>query len=453
MTYTPAAGYTGPDSFTFTVTDTTTSLTSSPATVNITVQAQVNGPFVLAWNGSVSSDWFNPSNWTDINNSSNHVVPTAVDTVVITGGSNATVLDPTSPLNPNPGGTPTIAGLQMANGFLTLKGSLTDTGNFYQDQGFVNFAADADLLTVDGTFTHLGGIDTLNGLGTFVLAGTVGQNVTYKDSSVPAHALPNLTIANTSAAGVTVAPGSTLVVQNLNLFPGATVNLSVLTPNNTTAPLVVGGTLTAGNTDVFNLTVGSASVGNVYKFIQFGSLAAGSATYNIFGTGTLDAALNMTPPFVSVTVTAFTTYDWNGSASSDWFNPANWTDVNNPAHHAVPTAVDTAVITGGSNATVLDPTSPLNPNPGGTPTVGGLQVSNGFLTLKGSLTDTGNYHQDQGFINFAADADLLTVDGTFTHLGGVFGNNPNTPPAAGTVVLAGTVAQLVIDTSGHACPT
>ena len=39
VTYTPAAGYTGPDSFTFTVTDTTTSLTSSPATVSITVSA------------------------------------------------------------------------------------------------------------------------------------------------------------------------------------------------------------------------------------------------------------------------------------------------------------------------------------------------------------------------------------------------------------------------------
>ena len=39
VTYTPAAGYTGPDSFTFTVTDTTTSLTSNPATVSITVSA------------------------------------------------------------------------------------------------------------------------------------------------------------------------------------------------------------------------------------------------------------------------------------------------------------------------------------------------------------------------------------------------------------------------------
>jgi hypothetical protein len=37
VTYTPAAGYFGPDSFTFTVTDTTTNLTSAAATVGITV--------------------------------------------------------------------------------------------------------------------------------------------------------------------------------------------------------------------------------------------------------------------------------------------------------------------------------------------------------------------------------------------------------------------------------
>ena len=99
----------------------------------------------------------------------------------------------------------------------------------------------------------------------------------------------------------------------------------------------------------------------------------------------------------------------------------------------MPTAADTAVITGGNFATVLNTNA----------TVAALQISNGFLTLNANLTDLGTYSQDQGFVAFGADADQLQIAGTVTRSGGVFLGS------AGTVVLDGTAAQADTDTSGH----
>ena len=70
------------------------------------------------------------------------------DKVVITGGAFATVLNQNA----------TVANLQMANGFLTINAVLTDTGNYFQDQGFLAFGADANQLQIAGNITRSGGV-------------------------------------------------------------------------------------------------------------------------------------------------------------------------------------------------------------------------------------------------------------------------------------------------------
>ena len=65
-TYTPNAGFSGSDSFAFTVTDTTTGLVSNTATVSITVMT----PAAVSWTGNAGT-----LNWGDANNWSNNAVP------------------------------------------------------------------------------------------------------------------------------------------------------------------------------------------------------------------------------------------------------------------------------------------------------------------------------------------------------------------------------------------
>jgi hypothetical protein len=446
LTYTPANNYTGPDSFTFTVTDTASGLVSAAATVSITV-IQSAGPFTYRWNGSVSPDWFTAANWTDVNNGNHHAVPTAADSVFLTGGPFDAVLSADA----------TIANLQMNTGFLTINANLTDTGNYYQDMGFVAFGSNANQLIIDGNVTRPGGI-FFGSVGTVVWGGSSSQ--TIQDTSN--HPLPNLSITNNSPAGVTFANGhlvigNTLVLQSgsaLTVSPGATMmangdftdngmlNLTVPAPGNGTAPLTVGGTLNVSSTSAFNLTVGSPFGGAVYTFLSYAAVSgAGSvnpANIHVLGNALFNAFPNFGAAAFTVTLVSPGFIDnWTGGADSNWFNPLNWTDAANSAYHFVPGAMDTAVIRGAPN----DPTLT------GDATVGKLVIGTGTLTLAANLNDLGDYYQDQGFVKFQNDSDQLTIDGDVSHLGGFLSTNGH-----GTVVLAGTVAQNVIDHSGHALP-
>jgi hypothetical protein len=265
LNYTPNLNYSGPDSFTFTVTDTASGLISTSATVSITV-TQSGGVFTYDWNGSVSTDWFSAANWTDANDSAHHAVPTAADSVVITGGNFNTVL--TSPA--------TVANVQMGSGFLILNATLTDTGNYIQSQGFVSFGADADHLQVAGAFLRAGGL-FLSSVGTVELDGTSGQ--TMLDLSL--HPMSSLLIDNTNPAGVTLPAGSNIDPASVTLSAGSVLTLMqessaafLTTPGGftdngkivltqpspgggpVTAVVKVAGTLALSVTCAFDLTVG-----------------------------------------------------------------------------------------------------------------------------------------------------------------------------------------------------
>jgi microcystin-dependent protein len=444
--YTPNANYTGPDGFTFTVTDTTTDFTSVAATVSINVTPPA-AAFIYDWNGSQSSDWFNAQNWTDVNNGAHHAVPGPADTAVIMGG----------PFNTVQGGNATVAALQVSGGFLTINAALTDAGPYSQDAGFVAFGANADRLQIAGNVNRAGGV-FFGPVGTVVLNGTAGQTV--MDTSF--HPFQNLLISNSSAAGVTLPGGSNVGASaNVSLNAGSlltllqgvtasfltaggnfsdngTLVLDQLSPNggSPTALVKVTGTLALSASSAFVLAVGSPAANAVYTFMDYGT-ATGQGNVgpgNIVVQGC--APFTPMPSFgagsLTVTLTSPGIIDtWTGGTDSSWFNPANW------SAGAVPGTADTAVIKGAPNDPVLTANA----------AVGNLTVSGGFLTIQASLTDNGAYNQDAGFVAFGADANQLTIDGEVSHLGGFLSTNGH-----GTVLLAGSAAQNVVDHSGHALP-
>src|SRR5205085_11706131 len=70
----------------------------------------------------------------------------------------------------------------------------------------------------------------------------------------------------------------------------------------------------------------------------------------------------------------------------------------------------------------------------------------GFLTITGAgvnLAVNGAFAMDSGFVAFGSNANQLQIGGTVSRSGGVFLGS------AGTVVLNGTAAQSITDTSGH----
>jgi hypothetical protein len=403
-------------------------------------------PTTYFWNGSQNSNYTQPLNWTDVNNSANHNVPTATDGVIIQGAPN----DPT--MNQNE----TLVSLQVMGGNLTIKtATLTVTGSYSQSAGQVSFFASSDKLQIAGNITRDGGLFSTSA-GIVELNGMAGQTV--MDTSF--HQYPNLLISNTSSAGVTLPGGSNVSATSVTLNANATLTLlqgvtasflfdtgtftdngnvvmTQLTPNgNTNTALIqlVGGVaVTVSATTTFDLTVASPSTNAVYTFITYGSetgtLAAGATT--IHGNGPFAAAASLSGSALTVTLTSPGTIDtWTGGTDSNFANAANWTA--SIGTHVAPTSSDLVIIKG----------APHDPILSGNTTVGGLQISGGFLTINAILTDTGTYYQDQGFVAFGSNANELQIAGNVTRPGGVFLG------ALGTVRFNGT-NQTVFDTSGH----
>src|SRR5437879_13764928 len=75
---------------------------------------------------------------------------------------------------------------------------------------------------------------------------------------------------------------------------------------------------------------------------------------------------------IAVTSAQSATFTWTGSASTDWFDPGNWSP------NGVPGSTDTAVISSGA------------PQVGIATNVGTVNLSGGTLTGRGAITITGS---------------------------------------------------------------
>jgi hypothetical protein len=474
----------------------------------------LSSPETLTWNGTASTDWNTPANWTDPNGG--HAVPGAADTAVIVAGSrnpvvnasttvgnltvtggtlqlNAgltvtgnvsytggaiagtgvnlilagssaqTIQDTTGILIPNlvvnnaAGVTVTadshlvVAGLTVSTGTLTLNSTATDTGNFAQSGGSILYNAGGLMLILQGDINRSGGsFSTASGVvGTVVLSGQPSRSITDTSGT----AWPDVKIINDNISGILISAGTHLAVTDLTLAAVSTLilqgtaTLSVtgtFTDKGTlhltqptsgagaTVPLTVG-TLTLAGTAVLDLTVASPANGNTYRFVQYGSLSDSGATYIVRGNGPFNTTVVKTSPYIAVVLGSLApdTFTWTGTVSGDWATAGNWTDA--IGLHAVPTAVDTAVIHG----------APFDPVLSAATTVGNLWIPAGYLFLNANLTVLGTFTQPAGFLAFGSNADQLQIAGNVNRTGGLFLGT------AGIVVLDGGSQQSVTDTSGH----
>jgi len=120
------------------------------------------------------------------------------------------------------------------------------------------------------------------------------------------------------------------------------------------------------------------------------------------------------------------TFTWDGSASSDWGNPANW-DMN-----AVPGAGHTVIIPDVANAPVLD-----TARTAAVLTINGesVDLNGNSLTISGDLTMSSS-----GILDASTGTPIVTVGGSWDFSGGTF------MPGGGTVRFNGTGAHSI--TSG-----
>src|SRR5258707_7028591 len=129
-----------------------------------------------------------------------------------------------------------------------------------------------------------------------------------------------------------------------------------------------------------------------------GSVPAGNMVYHGNGIFIANPSFGANSQVVTLVTPGFV-YSWKGSASSDYNTAANWTDVADGTHHAVPLAADSIIVTGGTNATVMSEAH----------TVANMTVSVGFITLNATLTYAGTYTQESGFPAFGSKANQLLI--------------------------------------------
>jgi hypothetical protein len=398
-------------------------------------------PFTYIWNGLQSSNFNLAANWTDVANSTHHSVPDVPDTAIIQSSSN----DPVMSQNHK------LASLQINGGLLTLNANLTDTGTFLQSGGSVNL--NSNLLQIGGDVTRTGG--TFSTTGTVNLDGTAGQTV--MDTSFGRFP-GTLLISNNSTAGVTLPGTSNLYTTNVTLNSGSSLTLlqgaaasflwvsgnftdngkivmSQLTSNGGTSTSLINlgtGTLAVGSTATMVLNVANPVANAVYTFARYGvatgTLAVGGNT-TVNGNQPFGASASLGGTSLIVTLTPLGTIDtWLGTADSNFANTANWST------GVVPGANDFVIIKG----------APHDPIVSTATTIKSLQVIGGFLTVNATLTDIGDYSQSAGFITIGS-AGQLQIQGNVNRTGGQFIG----PATSGAVVLSGTNAQSITDTSGH----
>ncbi len=189
-------------------------------------------------------------------------------------------------------------------------GALAFNGGFTQTAGST-VVAGGDLATT-GTFNFIGGelrgggqiTGTVNNTGAIVRPGGTG-------------AAAALSIAGTYTQG----PGGTLAIEVGGATPALFDRLSA------SLGLTVGGTLTTTLINGFTPASGA----------QFGAIG-GDPRSGTFATVTGPLTAQYNPGNVTLLAPNSTAFTWDGSDSTDWFNPNNWTPV------GVPGLADTAIL-------------------------------------------------------------------------------------------------------------
>ncbi|HEX4925028.1 MAG TPA: Ig-like domain-containing protein, partial [Bdellovibrionales bacterium] len=287
LTYTPDSGFNGVDTFTYTVSDGTT-------TANGTVTVKVMNPFTWtgASTGPVSPNWSNNSNW------HGGTAPTNAD-VAIFDATCSSNCSPTIDASIN------VAGVRMNSGYtgtITQAASQTITvGASGWSQSAGTFSGGDSALTInDGTFTLTGGTFTAPNANM-----TIDQN-----------AQPNGTVFTVGASGAFNAPNGTLIFTGDNQNSVATIDLApVITVNNLKLHVdsQFGYTRrwTLGSGDEINVTGNLEIVGEAGKT---GKVIFNTGTINLNGNLTLGHGANGGSGKIRFTGPAAQTYTSTGTS-------------------------------------------------------------------------------------------------------------------------------------------
>jgi hypothetical protein len=349
------------------------------------------------------------------------------------------------------------SGTQTASGALTVNGTLITPAN-----GILNMGAN-QLLGTLSTITNGGTIQTQNTSATPIptgktWSGTIQYNATTGGQTVMAGTYNNLTLSNTNntqtasgdltvngtltttAGGTlnmvtnqllgtlsTITNGGTIQTQNISATPiptgrtwGGTVQFNAATGGQTVMAGTYNnltlsnssGTQTAENVLTINgaLSMAGGSVLNLGTFshtassLSIAGIAQNSGTYG--GSNTSGATyilpnhFSATSGLLTVGTSTCVPGTWLGTASTDWFDPANWCG-------GVPTSTTDVIIpssTPSNNMPVIDVQDGVCRN---------ITLGNGSsLTIIGShsLTVSGSWTNNGG--TFSANSSTVTFNGT-----------------------------------------
>jgi hypothetical protein len=417
--YTPASGYTGPDSFTYTATN--GQPPDATATVSITVTVANNAP-----------------------------VLTAGGTLGYTENDAATVID----------NTITVTDSDSAN----LTGATAQiTGNYQSTEDVLSFV---NQLGITGSYNSANGTLTLTGTTTLANYQTALRAVKYNNSSEnPSTAARTVTwIATdgiTPSAGVT----STINLTAVNDAPVlANIEAGALAYNENDAATAVSSTITVSDADSTNLTAATVQItGNyqsaedVLSFVDqlgiTGSYNSGTGTMSLSGTTTVanyQTALRAVkynntsenPNTLARTVT-FQVND--GAGASNLSNtPTRNINVTSVNDAPVVTAGATLNYTENDAATVIDNTVTVTDVDSTNLTGATVQITGSYastedvLSFANQLGITGGYNSANGTLTLTGTTTLANYQ---TALRAVKYNNTSDNPST----LARTVTWIVND--------
>ncbi|MBA8879178.1 uncharacterized protein YhjY with autotransporter beta-barrel domain/carbon monoxide dehydrogenase subunit G [Phyllobacterium myrsinacearum] len=413
ITYTPIAGYAGPDSFTYTATN--AGGTSAPATVTITISPPTlgmipaSGALPAATAGTAYTQTFAPS------------AGTAPYTYALTAGALPAGLN----LNQSNGtlsGTPTTAG---SFGFsVRATDSSTGTGPFTVTRNYtltINPPAPvANPVSATVAFNSSANPITLNitgGVATSVAIGTQGTNGTATASGT--------SITYTPIAGRAGSDSFTYTATNATgTSAPATVTITISPPNLALAPAA--GALPA------------ATVGAAYS--QTFTASGGTAAYSYAVTaGALPAGLTLSGGVLSGTPTTAGPFSFSVTATDSSTGSGPFSVTQNYSLSVNPDALVLPATTFTNGQVGVAYSASINPATGGTAPYT-YAVTSGSLPAGVSISSSGNISGTPtagGTFNFtltATDSAFVTASQTYSLTMAV--PTLSMTPAAGTLALS-----------------
>ena len=264
--------------------------------------------------------------------------------------------------------------------------------------GTLNSTPNSNSPVCEGSQINLSG----SYLGTFGTAVTYSWAIVAPGGGNSSSALQNPVIANavigtytatltctTTYSGNTYNNYETISIV-VSARPG-TITIGTITQPTCSVPT---GSVQLNNLPAGNWTINPGAISGSGSSYTVSGLAAGSYTFTVTNSGGCASVSSSSVNFIS------SSKSWNGSSSSDWFAPANWTPNN------VPSATDCVTIANIGNPPVISGPSVAYAYAITVPSNGNLEIaSNGVLQVTDAVNVSAN-----GVFNIKNSGSLIQVN-------------------------------------------